>query len=102
LPLPVTDLPLPEVLAALAAQRIQSVLVEGGAAVFSAFLRHGLWDRLSLFIAPAIVGGGKNVAQELGIASMAHALRFERGTFRRIGNQMLFETEREHHVYRNN
>jgi len=91
---PAGGLPLEHVLAALAKQGVQSILVEGGAGVFSSFLSRGLWDRLSLFIAPAILGGGVTAVSGLGIGSMSQAMRFGNGSFRAIGSQMLFEADR--------
>ena len=88
-------LPLRKVLAALGKRGVQSVLVEGGAGVFSSFLREGLWDRLSVFIAPVILGGGVSAVSDLGIATMDQAMRFGGGSFRRVGSQMLFEVDRE-------
>ena len=88
-------LPLKEVLAALGKRGVQSVLVEGGAGVFSSFLREGLWDRLSLFIAPLVLGGGTSAVSGLGFNSMEEAMRFKTGSFRRIGTQILFEVNRE-------
>ncbi|MBD0327419.1 MAG: dihydrofolate reductase family protein, partial [Pyrinomonadaceae bacterium] len=45
------------VLRELAARSLQSVLIEGGAAVAGAFLDQNLIDKLSFFIAPIIIGG---------------------------------------------
>lgn len=45
-----------DLLGKLAARSITSVLVEGGAAVHGAFLGQGLWDELSLFVAPKLAG----------------------------------------------
>jgi len=88
-------LPLMAVLAELGKQGVLSVLVEGGSGVFSSFLREGLWDRLSLFISPLILGGGVNSVSGLGIASMDQAMRFGKGSFRRVGSQILFEANNE-------
>jgi diaminohydroxyphosphoribosylaminopyrimidine deaminase/5-amino-6-(5-phosphoribosylamino)uracil reductase len=44
------------VLQALAEHEINSVLVEGGAAVFSSFTAEGIWDDLHLLIAPDVFG----------------------------------------------
>ena len=98
LPTPHSPLPLKAVLEALAKRGVQSALVEGGAGICSSFLREGLWDRLSLVIAPVILGGGVSSISELGIDSMAQALRFGKGTFRRVGGQTLFQTDREQEV----
>ena len=88
-------LPLKEVLAELGKLRIQSVFVEGGASITSSFISGGLWDRLSLFIAPVLLGGGTDVISGLGIKSMDQAMRFGNGVFRQIGSQVLFEVNRE-------
>ena len=90
-----SPVPLKKVLAALAERGIQSVLVEGGAGVFRSFLLEGLWDRLSIFIAPIILGDGLNFVSGLGFSSMEEALRFKKGSFRRIGSQALFEVNNE-------
>ncbi|MEI6740234.1 MAG: bifunctional diaminohydroxyphosphoribosylaminopyrimidine deaminase/5-amino-6-(5-phosphoribosylamino)uracil reductase RibD [Gemmatimonadaceae bacterium] len=49
---------LPEALAALRAQGVQQLLVEGGATLASAFMGGGLVDRLITFQAPVILGAG--------------------------------------------
>jgi diaminohydroxyphosphoribosylaminopyrimidine deaminase/5-amino-6-(5-phosphoribosylamino)uracil reductase len=55
-------LPVAAVLAELAARDLQSVLVEGGAAVHGAFIEAGLVDDVALFIAPRLLGGGVPIA----------------------------------------
>lgn len=47
---------LPELLEDLAARGIQSLMVEGGAAVARAFLGEGLVDRIALYTGPAAIG----------------------------------------------
>jgi diaminohydroxyphosphoribosylaminopyrimidine deaminase / 5-amino-6-(5-phosphoribosylamino)uracil reductase len=46
----------------LAARGIQSLLVEGGAAIHGAFIAAGLVDRVALFVAPRLLGGGLPIA----------------------------------------
>jgi 3,4-dihydroxy 2-butanone 4-phosphate synthase/GTP cyclohydrolase II len=48
---------LPHLLDDLGARGIQRLMVEGGAAIITAFLGQGLADRLSVTIAPRLVGG---------------------------------------------
>jgi riboflavin-specific deaminase-like protein len=91
-------LPPAAVLSALGARGIRSVLVEGGEKIFSSFLREGLWDSLSVFIAPLILGGGVPCVSGLGIDSVAKALRPGGVKIQKIGNQILFEGK---NVYRN-
>ena len=50
--------PLREELAALAGEGVQSLLVEGGPTLATAFLADGLVDRLLVFVAPVIAGAG--------------------------------------------
>jgi diaminohydroxyphosphoribosylaminopyrimidine deaminase/5-amino-6-(5-phosphoribosylamino)uracil reductase len=51
-------LSLPQVLRALAERGLQSVLVEGGAAVNGAFVAAGLVDDVAFFLAPKVFGAG--------------------------------------------
>ena len=48
--------PLEEELAALASEGVQSILLEGGPTLATAFLEAGLVDKLLVFIAPTLVG----------------------------------------------
>src|SRR2546423_6268061 len=57
--------PLDEELRALAADGVQSLLLEGGPTLAGAFLRAGLVDKLLLFVAPRIAGEGLLFAPEL-------------------------------------
>jgi diaminohydroxyphosphoribosylaminopyrimidine deaminase/5-amino-6-(5-phosphoribosylamino)uracil reductase len=52
-------------LQALAGEGVQSLLLEGGAALAQSFLREDLVDKLLLFVAPRIAGGGVAFAPEL-------------------------------------
>lgn len=49
--------PLEEELRALAAEGVQSLLLEGGPTIATAFARAGLIDKLLLFVAPVVAGG---------------------------------------------
>jgi diaminohydroxyphosphoribosylaminopyrimidine deaminase/5-amino-6-(5-phosphoribosylamino)uracil reductase len=57
--------PLEEELRALAAEGVQSLLLEGGPTLATAFLAAGLVDKLLLFVAPVLVGQGPHVLREL-------------------------------------
>lgn len=56
---------LPALLQALAAQRVCSLMVEGGAQVITSFLAQGLADWVSITIAPVLLGGLPAVSPEL-------------------------------------
>jgi len=68
---------LDEVLDQLGGSGVLSVLVEGGAAVASAFHAAGLVDRYLLYVAPALLGGddGRPVFTGAGAPTMAAAWR---------------------------
>jgi diaminohydroxyphosphoribosylaminopyrimidine deaminase/5-amino-6-(5-phosphoribosylamino)uracil reductase len=55
---------------------IASILIEGGAAIFSSFIQAGLADELHLFIAPMIIGGGINAFNGINLLSLKDAPKF--------------------------
>jgi diaminohydroxyphosphoribosylaminopyrimidine deaminase / 5-amino-6-(5-phosphoribosylamino)uracil reductase len=57
--------PLEEELRALAAEGVQSLLLEGGPTLATAFLAAGLVDKLLLFVAPVLGGGGPRAFGDL-------------------------------------
>ncbi|MBO9621977.1 MAG: bifunctional diaminohydroxyphosphoribosylaminopyrimidine deaminase/5-amino-6-(5-phosphoribosylamino)uracil reductase RibD [Sphingomonas sp.] len=52
---------------------VDHLLVEGGAQTAAAFLREGLVDRLLLYRAPILIGGGKPALGDIGLADLAGA-----------------------------
>jgi diaminohydroxyphosphoribosylaminopyrimidine deaminase / 5-amino-6-(5-phosphoribosylamino)uracil reductase len=78
--------PLDEELRALAAEGVQSLLLEGGPTVASAFLRAGLVDKILLFVAPKLSGSGPGIADRLD-----EPLRLSRLTSRPVGDDVLLE-----------
>ena len=57
--------PLDEELRALAAEGVQSLLLEGGPTLATAFLAAGLVDKLILFVAPVLAGDGPRFLGDL-------------------------------------
>ena len=62
-------------LAALGQREVRTVLVEGGSHILTAFLREGLVNEVNVYIAPALLGAGTPAVGDLGIHTMADALR---------------------------
>jgi len=52
---------------------VDHILVEGGAAVASAFLAADLVDRILLYRAPILIGGGKPALRDIGLTDLANA-----------------------------
>jgi diaminohydroxyphosphoribosylaminopyrimidine deaminase/5-amino-6-(5-phosphoribosylamino)uracil reductase len=72
---------LEQVFGELHARGIQSVMVEGGAAVHTEVIRRGLWQKMILFVAPMIVGGANAPSiftGEIARLTEAHRFRFDR------------------------
>jgi diaminohydroxyphosphoribosylaminopyrimidine deaminase/5-amino-6-(5-phosphoribosylamino)uracil reductase len=57
--------PLADELAALAEEGVQSLLLEGGPTIATAFLEAGLVDKLLLFVAPVLSGAGQRFLGDL-------------------------------------
>jgi riboflavin-specific deaminase-like protein len=51
------EVDLSELLGALAQRSVRGVLVEGGSHVIASFLRAGLVDRMTVYVAPVLIGG---------------------------------------------
>jgi diaminohydroxyphosphoribosylaminopyrimidine deaminase/5-amino-6-(5-phosphoribosylamino)uracil reductase len=83
-------------LAALGADGLTQLLVEGGGGIAASLLRAGLVDRLAWFHAPAIMGGdGWPAAAPLGLAGLADIPRFVRTCVRPVGDDLLTMFHRE-------
>ena len=52
-------------------------MVEGGAALVTSLLKGGLWDALTVFVAPLILGEGIAAVGDLGILSPDRGIAFE-------------------------
>ena len=75
---------------------IDHILVEGGAAVASAFLAADLVDRLILYRAPILIGGGKPALRDIGLTDLAEAhQRWTHVDARQLGSDRLEVYERE-------
>ena len=78
--------PLEEELAALAAEGVQSLLLEGGPTLATSFLRAELVDKLLVFVAPVLAGEGPRFVGQLRDAVELTGLRATR-----VGDDVLFE-----------
>jgi diaminohydroxyphosphoribosylaminopyrimidine deaminase/5-amino-6-(5-phosphoribosylamino)uracil reductase len=84
---------LSRVLAYLAKEReVQSLLVEGGATIHGAFIAAGLVDRVALFVAPRLLGGGVPVARGADLP-LAQALRLGPLATRAVGADLVITAD---------
>ncbi|WP_324617557.1 bifunctional diaminohydroxyphosphoribosylaminopyrimidine deaminase/5-amino-6-(5-phosphoribosylamino)uracil reductase RibD [Streptomyces xanthophaeus] len=79
-------------LEALHERGVRSVLVEGGPALASAFVRAGLTDRVVAYIAPLLLGSeGMSATGELGVGSIDEGQRLRITAVERIGSDLRVE-----------
>jgi diaminohydroxyphosphoribosylaminopyrimidine deaminase / 5-amino-6-(5-phosphoribosylamino)uracil reductase len=76
--------PLDERLRALGDEGVQSLLLEGGPTLATAFLHAGLVDKLLIFVAPVVSGAGPRVLGDVG-----EPVRLHRLEARRVGEDVL-------------
>jgi diaminohydroxyphosphoribosylaminopyrimidine deaminase/5-amino-6-(5-phosphoribosylamino)uracil reductase len=89
-----TVIPSPRAIAIL--PNVDHILIEGGAAVASAFLAADLVDRLLLYRAPILIGGGKPALRDIGLTDLAEAhQRWAIVDARQLGMDRLEVYERE-------
>lgn len=101
----VTDLPshvkvidLPEfsianILRVLYDEKIQSVYVEGGAAVHDAFLDSGLWDEIISYVTPKLIGGNGKAAMS-SFRLVEEVLELQDFSCQKIGNTIRLSAKR--------
>ena len=78
--------PLGEELAALGAEGVQSLLLEGGPTLAAAFLEQDLVDKVLVFVAPKLSGEGSGM-----LAGLPKQLDLSRLEARRIGEDVLLQ-----------
>lgn len=78
-------------LAALGKRGIASVMVEGGARLLTSLLRARLADAVAITIAPLVLGAGPAAIGDLGIATLAQAIRLGNATWTTYGADVVVE-----------
>jgi diaminohydroxyphosphoribosylaminopyrimidine deaminase/5-amino-6-(5-phosphoribosylamino)uracil reductase len=71
-------------LAGLAADGVQSILLEGGPTLAASFLRADLVDKVLVFLAPRIAGSGPSFAPDLPVP-----VELRRSTVEQVGDDVL-------------
>lgn len=71
--------------------KISSILVEGGAKLATTFVEEKLADRVSIFIAPKIIGNGPSSFLGTSFEKMSQAIELKKIETKSIGNQILIQ-----------
>jgi 5-amino-6-(5-phosphoribosylamino)uracil reductase/diaminohydroxyphosphoribosylaminopyrimidine deaminase/5-amino-6-(5-phosphoribosylamino)uracil reductase len=82
-----------DLFAQLRSDGIRSLLVEGGRGIITETLRHQLVDRLTVCIAPKVLGEGIAAVGDLNIDRLRDAMTFERAGFIACGDDVVFYGE---------
>jgi diaminohydroxyphosphoribosylaminopyrimidine deaminase/5-amino-6-(5-phosphoribosylamino)uracil reductase len=83
---------LDEVLAFLGREQVNSLLVEGGSLIHTAFLQAGLIDQVNLFLAPVFLGSDAvPLIAELGLEQVRDSRRFSLIRTRRFADDIMIE-----------
>ena len=86
------NLSIVEILKHLSVLGVTNIMVEGGAAIFTSFLKEKLVDRLNVVIAPKLIGSdGIPAIKELGISKMSDVEEWNFRTVKRMGEDVLLE-----------
>ncbi|MDC7220696.1 MAG: bifunctional diaminohydroxyphosphoribosylaminopyrimidine deaminase/5-amino-6-(5-phosphoribosylamino)uracil reductase RibD [Spirochaetales bacterium] len=86
---------LEEVLIDLRQRGIDQLFVEGGSRVFGSFLASGLWDRLSLFLAPSLLGKGIPFSEGFQISDLDNKLNLNDCRYEVMGKDILVDAYRK-------
>ncbi len=82
---------LPALLSELSQCGVGSVMVEGGARLITSLLREHLVDRLTVCVAPKILGAGIEAIGDLGIVDLARSLRLVDSVVTRYGVDLVMD-----------
>jgi GTP cyclohydrolase II len=75
---------------------VRSVLVEGGRGIITSALRDGVVDRLTVCIAPKVIGEGIAAVGDLNVDYLRQAMTFQRSRFIACGEDVVFYGEPRH------
>ena len=77
-------------------------MIEGGSRIFTSFINAGIYDKITVFIAPKICGSGIPAVGQLGINKMEDSKKLVNPQIEVINGQIVFTAYRSRNVYGNN
>jgi diaminohydroxyphosphoribosylaminopyrimidine deaminase/5-amino-6-(5-phosphoribosylamino)uracil reductase len=83
-----------DVLEALAAREVRTLLVEGGPRLAAAFLAADVVDEVHAYVAPVVLGAGRSAVEPFGVTTLADAPRFTTRAVSRLGDDTLVVARR--------
>jgi len=82
---------LPELLKKIGRAKKSTVMVEGGAEIFTSFLREKLADRIVFALAPKILGAGKEAIGDLGITLVDDGVHLKSFHLKKVGVDLIVD-----------
>jgi diaminohydroxyphosphoribosylaminopyrimidine deaminase/5-amino-6-(5-phosphoribosylamino)uracil reductase len=86
-------IPIPALLKKLAQARMSAVMVEGGARIFTSFLKAKMVDHIVIAVAPKIIGSGIEAIGDLGILSVDNCIELINIKTKRVGPDFLVDAD---------
>lgn len=85
----------------LGAEKIDSVLIEGGGTIHWSALESGLGNKVYAYLAPKLLGGAqaRSPVEGAGFATPDEAVRLTNSVITRLGEDFLIESEVRRHVH---
>ncbi|HXI12605.1 MAG TPA: bifunctional diaminohydroxyphosphoribosylaminopyrimidine deaminase/5-amino-6-(5-phosphoribosylamino)uracil reductase RibD [Thermoanaerobaculia bacterium] len=79
------------VLEVLHERGVRSLIAEGGSTLHSELIRKGLWQKMTLFVAPAVLGGSTapSIFEDEGVLEMAEAPHFRFDRVELLGGDLM-------------
>ncbi|UCE04505.1 MAG: bifunctional diaminohydroxyphosphoribosylaminopyrimidine deaminase/5-amino-6-(5-phosphoribosylamino)uracil reductase RibD [bacterium] len=84
---------IPILLKKLANARMSAIMVEGGAQVFTSFLKERMVDHIVMALAPKIIGTGIEAIGDLGILNVNNSIGLINVKTRKLGPDLLFSAD---------
>lgn len=78
-------------LKSLASLKFTSILIEGGPMLATQFIEEKLVDKISIFVAPVLIGAGVNSINDLGVTKLSEKLELKNCSTEILGKDILVE-----------
>lgn len=73
---------------------VSSIYIEGGARLLNSFISADLYDRISVYVAPKLLGEGISTMSHISPGSIEEALYYKDGMWTILDHDVVFETQR--------
>lgn len=92
------DVSIASLLKKLAQARMSSIMVEGGAKIYTSFLKEHLADRIIIALAPKIIGAGIDAINDLSILDVNESIDLINFKTKKLGPDLLVEADLRYHA----